>query len=323
MKALLLAIALLPTSLSAQTTKTQLVEVKPNVKLEVLDWGGTGRNVVLIAGLGGIAHNFDSFAVDLTKSFHVYGITRRGYGASSAPFPTATNYNAQRLGDDVIAVLDTLHIDRPILIGHSFGGEELSSVGSRFPQRVAGLVYLDAANRYALSGPGLGDFQIDLITMRDRITTAMEGISPQERKAAIDQILAEWPSVEKDLQTASTVLTGATMTPEAFAKAKAERETTEGLAEHAMMQGEQRFEHITCPILAIYPSPHALPDSITGDARIAAEKRDIEFVAMHADRFRALPNAKVVLIPHATHSVYNSNRADVLREIQTFAATLH
>jgi non-heme chloroperoxidase len=32
------------------------------VNLEVLDWGGSGRPLVLLAGLGNTAHIFDKFA---------------------------------------------------------------------------------------------------------------------------------------------------------------------------------------------------------------------------------------------------------------------
>jgi len=53
--------------------------------LEVLDWSVKGRPLVLLAGLGITAHVFDGFAEKLTDSYHVYGITRRGYGASSKP----------------------------------------------------------------------------------------------------------------------------------------------------------------------------------------------------------------------------------------------
>ena len=66
----------------------QFVTVDKDVKLEVLDWGGSGRPVVLLAGLGNNAHVFDKFAPKLTGTYHVYGITRRGFGASSAPAPT-------------------------------------------------------------------------------------------------------------------------------------------------------------------------------------------------------------------------------------------
>jgi hypothetical protein len=65
--------------------RVQLVIVEYGVRIEVLDWGGTGRAVVLLAGSGNTAHVFDDFAPKLTSFCHVYGITRRGYGESSRP----------------------------------------------------------------------------------------------------------------------------------------------------------------------------------------------------------------------------------------------
>jgi pimeloyl-ACP methyl ester carboxylesterase len=126
--------------------QVNLVQVDSGVKLEVLDWGGSGRPLVLLAGLGNDGHVFDQFAPKLKTKYHVYAITRRGYGASDTPPPTAANYSANRLGDDVIAVLDALHLTHPVLAGHSIAGEELSYIGSRHLERVAGLVYLDAGS---------------------------------------------------------------------------------------------------------------------------------------------------------------------------------
>ena len=126
----------------------RLVTVEKDVALEVLDWGGTGRPLVLLAGLGNTAHVFDKFAPKLTANYHVYGITRRGFGDSSKPAPVDDNYNADRLGDDVLAVLAALKLDHPVLAGHSVAGEELSSIGTRHPERVSGLIYLDAAQPY-------------------------------------------------------------------------------------------------------------------------------------------------------------------------------
>src|SRR6201984_2611566 len=118
----------------------QFVTVDKNVRLEVLDWGGHGKPLVLLAGGGDTAHVFDDFAPKLTPSFHVYGITRRGFGESGF---SPEGYGADRLGDDVLAVLDALKLIRPVLVGHSLGGEELSSLSTRHPSRVAGLVYLE------------------------------------------------------------------------------------------------------------------------------------------------------------------------------------
>src|SRR5580765_2965252 len=68
------------------------VTVDDGVKLEVLDWGGNGRAVVLLAGYQ-TAHEYDDIAPKLTAFCHVYGITRRGFGASSRP---DSGYTAQR-----------------------------------------------------------------------------------------------------------------------------------------------------------------------------------------------------------------------------------
>src|ERR1700757_5286580 len=80
---LLKAQSALKTDTSPHTV--QMIQVEPDIKLEVLDWGGTGRPLVLLAGMGDTAHVFDSFAPKLIVNYHVYGITRRGYGDSSRP----------------------------------------------------------------------------------------------------------------------------------------------------------------------------------------------------------------------------------------------
>jgi pimeloyl-ACP methyl ester carboxylesterase len=134
----------------------RFVNVDTNVKLEVLEWPAPqARNVrtlVLVPGLGNTAHIFDTMAPKLAARYRVVGVTRRGFGASSAP---ASGYGADRLGDDVLAVIEALSLSRPVLVGHSLGGEELSSIGSRHPDKVAGLVYLDAGYSYAFYAPGL------------------------------------------------------------------------------------------------------------------------------------------------------------------------
>lgn len=70
-------------------------------------------------------------------------------GADSASGYAATDNPADRLGDDVLAVIDSLKLKAPILVGHSIAGEELSWIANRHSDRVSGLVYLDAAYSYA------------------------------------------------------------------------------------------------------------------------------------------------------------------------------
>ncbi len=149
--ALVLAAPLVPLWSLAQPADTgtdasphtvQSIDVGDGVELEVLDWGGSGRALVLLAGLGNTAHVFDQFAPKLTDSNRVIGITRRGYGRSAVP---SGGYDADRLADDVLAVIDALNLIQPVLLGHSIASEELSSLAARYPRRLGGLVYLDAA----------------------------------------------------------------------------------------------------------------------------------------------------------------------------------
>src|SRR5262245_54754825 len=97
---------------------------------------------------------FDVFAPRFTDRFHVLGITRRGYGASSKP---EHGYDIATLAGDIRTTLDRLGIQRAVLIGHSIAGDELTKVASAFGDRVSALVYLDAAydrmDRPTATGP--------------------------------------------------------------------------------------------------------------------------------------------------------------------------
>jgi pimeloyl-ACP methyl ester carboxylesterase len=121
----------------------RMVKVAPGVELEVLDWGGTGKAMVLLTGLGDNAHVYDRFAFQFTDYFHVVGITRRGFLPSSQP---RNGYDVPTRAADDIAVLDALGIDKAVFVGHSLAGSELSRLGLAYGARVDKLVYLDAAD---------------------------------------------------------------------------------------------------------------------------------------------------------------------------------
>jgi pimeloyl-ACP methyl ester carboxylesterase len=120
----------------------KFVTVDENVQLEVLDWRGSGPALVLLAGLGGTAHHYDDFAPALTARYRVVGVTRRGHrGSSAAP----GGYGFVRLAEDVLRVIDAVGVSNPVVIGHSFAGEEMHVLGARHSGRIRGLVYIDAA----------------------------------------------------------------------------------------------------------------------------------------------------------------------------------
>jgi len=126
------------------------VDTAPGVSLEVLDWGGTGQPLVLLAGGGHTAHQYDEFAPLLADQFRVLGITRRGIGASSNSSPRSVDDHVS----DVAAVLQALELESAVLVGHSFAGMEMVSFASDYPDECDALVYLDSA--YDYTDPELG-----------------------------------------------------------------------------------------------------------------------------------------------------------------------
>jgi non-heme chloroperoxidase len=297
----------------------QFIEVEDGVKLEVVDWGGSGRPVVLLAGLGANAHTFDKFAVSLTPCYHVFGITRRGFGASSVP---PSGYSADRLGDDVLAVLAALNLNRPVLVGSSMAGQELSSVGSRHPARVAGLVYLDAAYSYAYYDSFLGDLNLELIELRRKLEE-MQSKVLQDTRLLIQELLeTDLPRLQRVLQERHKDLQA---TPAALLAAYAQAEGNLPPAFRAIHEGRQRYTHIPVPILAIYALPPDFENLPIGDPmeRAAFEARTAATAGAQARAFEAgVPSARVVRLPHARHELFSSNEEDVIREMHAFIGSL-
>ena len=126
----------------SQAPASRMTSIGPGITLEVVDWGGGGRPMVFLAGGGNTAHVYDTFAPQFTDSFHVVGITRRGFGASGgAPPPTSLD----TLVADIVATLDSLAFGPVVLVGHSIAGEEMTRFSELHANRCAGLIYLDAA----------------------------------------------------------------------------------------------------------------------------------------------------------------------------------
>jgi murein DD-endopeptidase len=121
--------------------KTGFVTVN-NVKLHYLDWGGSGESLLFLHGMGGTAHHYDDFAPRFTNQFRVLALTRRGHGESEMP---QTGYDTTTLVDDVRQFLNALKIQRVVLAGHSFAGDELTRFAVVHPDRVIKLIYFDSA----------------------------------------------------------------------------------------------------------------------------------------------------------------------------------
>jgi pimeloyl-ACP methyl ester carboxylesterase len=250
--------------------------------------------------------------------YHVYGITRRGFGKSSAP---SSGYSADRLGDDVLAVMDSLALNKPVLVGHSIAGEELSSIGSWHPEKIAGLVYLEAAYWYAYYDAAHGGFDTDLADLKRKLDR-FQGAATFDKKS-VQQILDTLPLFERALRDR---LNEVEVTPPSMLAMQASAPPPPAPAPVlAVLAGEQKYTSIPVQVLAMFAVPHDLGPVPGADpaARQALQARDEATARAQAAAFeRGVPTARVVRLPHANHAVFASNEEDVLREMNAFIAGL-
>jgi non-heme chloroperoxidase len=271
---------------------------------------------VFLTGLGDTAHAFDNFAPKFTGKYHVYGITRRGFGESSYPTPNRDNYSSDRLGDDVLAVIAALNLQKPVLVGHSIAGEELSSIGSRHPETVSGLIYLDPGYS-AFYDRALGDTQLEMIETRNKIEQLLP-FDPTGPQKPIEALLDTLPQLEKDLQNELRRLQAIPPPTTNTPLSPSPQPATPG-AFFAIFNEERKYTEIKAPCLAIFAVPHdsALPTDTAHHA--AAVAFDLERSTNMSNGFAAVfPSARVVRLPNANHYVFRSNEVDVIRVLNDF-----
>lgn len=101
---------------------------------------GSGRPLVLMHGWGCDHTTVASIAATAALSHTVYNVDFPGFGASPEP---VTVWSVYDYADLISKFIDRMGLDRPVLVGHSFGGRVAIILGSQRP--VDKIVLVDAA----------------------------------------------------------------------------------------------------------------------------------------------------------------------------------
>ena len=156
------------------------------LRIHFRDWGDPQLPpVVIVHGLRDHSHSFDDLARGLLDRFHVLALDLRGHGDSE----TTPYYGFGHFVLDLHNLLRALRLERPVLIGHSMGGEIVANYSGCFPDRPARLVIIeglgpppptmDAEVRWTIDGfaridralsghPGLRDLEAAERRLRER-----------------------------------------------------------------------------------------------------------------------------------------------------------
>ena len=111
------------------------------IKLHYLDWGGSGQPLILIHGWGDSPYIFEDLAASLRYDFRVIAYSKRGHCKTVT---TDSLYDFSTLASDLKLLLDSLHINKANLLGHSMSGNDITEFAIDFPGRVNKLIYLEA-----------------------------------------------------------------------------------------------------------------------------------------------------------------------------------
>ena len=298
------------------------VTVDLSVELEVLEWGGSGPPIVLL-GCYLSAHMYDVFAPKLTNQFQVYGVTRRGIGASDKP---DTGYAVERSAGDVLAVLDALKVAKAVLAGHSCAGQVLTTFAARHSDRLLGLVYLDGASDPTTTPADVGASMPDPSTLprpiKPRVApdnTSFEALRASQFK---DRGWA-FPEAELRQQFAANAdgsVGGSLLSPVIRRAITVDART------------KPDYSGIRVPVLALYQKEPAF-EQMAADYLIRNEQERAalrqEYAATRAmydkwqrDLLASVPPARIVDLEGASLYMFLSNEPDVLREIRAFAGRL-
>ncbi len=156
---------------------------------------GSGRDLVLVTGLGGTAGFWNPAVPDLAQHFRVIRFDQRGIGKSTRGTAAV---DIARLARDTLDVLEHAQSQGAVLLGHSTGGVILQELALQDTSRVAGLIL-------SATWPGRNRYMDELFRAR----LAVLKVAPQQY-AALGSFLgyppefldANWATLENAVKGA-------------------------------------------------------------------------------------------------------------------------
>jgi pimeloyl-ACP methyl ester carboxylesterase len=102
-----------------------------DAEIAMLRWGASGKPpALLVHGTGFVADVWDEVARDLSSTYTVYALDRRGHGASHKP----ATYHFLDYADDICRVIDALGLRDVYGVGHSAGATDLLLAAKMLPR---------------------------------------------------------------------------------------------------------------------------------------------------------------------------------------------
>jgi pimeloyl-ACP methyl ester carboxylesterase len=123
-----------------------------NLRFHYRNWGGDGRPVVLLHGLASNARIWDLVAPQLTPHFRVLALDQRSHGLTDR---AEDGFDFPGIVRDLHAFVEALDLQRPLLVGHSWGASTVLQYAVGRPGGSAGIVLVDGGFNEMSAVPGM------------------------------------------------------------------------------------------------------------------------------------------------------------------------
>ena len=310
-------------AVSATPTPTNWVDTSPHkegfvaangINLEYLDWGGTAEALIFLHGSGDNPHVFDDLAPAFTDRFHVIAYARRGHGRSQAkpPYDTAT------LTEDLRGLMDALAISKASLVGWSLGGNEITAMAALHPDRVAKLVYLDAA--YDWADPDYrAAFQAIPQSLLDTPAAAMKSLNAY---VAYEQAI-DYSQLDDIRRIEAYLDESLVVRPDGSVQPRTPEDVMTALIASLWTNPPRDYRRVRSPALAIFAT--SMIDLHGADVQRREQGRAWEQQYMAPFRVksiariqRELANVQILQVPGAHDSFFLTSRARVVQAMRPF-----
>jgi non-heme chloroperoxidase len=220
---------------------------EPVVDLGYRDYGGDGPPILLLTGLGDNAAVYDELGPLLRAQGHrVVALTRRGFGTSTKAL---TGYDTTTRTLDDVAAITALGLESPVVVGHSIASDELVGLATRYPDRIAGVVSLDAMIDRSEGGPLDAAAACDESLAAHQPTLSLDPADPYASLARHDEELLGFPLGIGLEELRARVSLGDREAFDTAAPAAAEQIVSES------RKAPPDYSGMKVPVLAIYSLP--------------------------------------------------------------------
>lgn len=275
------------------------------IQLHYRAWGAESTPpLVLVHGLASTSRIWDLVAPILAEKYFVSAYDQRGHALSEKP---ERGYDLPTMLADLVGFIDALHLEKPIVVGHSWGANLALAYAASYPDRCAGLALVDGGVHDFQDIPGVTWEQIkrdltppDLSSYKlsDLVNRIQSGVLSNLPKSFIEDYAGSIMSVQPD----GTIRARLTLAHH-----------LDILRTIYDMRSHDLLADVKCPVLVVQ-AVEGGPKNERAAQFLRLKKQGAELV------LKLLPQAKIIWMENTIHDIPLHRPERLAREILRFFA---